>query len=128
MAQSSDTTSPDHEPDKASTNRRRHGRIMLQDIRSSLGPVVDLSASGMRVRTRCNLPKPGQKFFVTLHALESSITIQCTLQWVRRGGLFNHEAGIEFQLVPPDVRRALCDLARSAAYNENMRTRNSDVA
>jgi hypothetical protein len=49
-----------------SNEQRRHGRVVCQDVECSIGEVQDLSASGMRVKTRYKLPDEGNVFVITL--------------------------------------------------------------
>jgi len=58
-------------------NRRRHGRLKTEGTLSSLGDVVDISASGMRVVRKGSMPvTEGEMFRIELqidrHARPSS--------------------------------------------------------
>jgi hypothetical protein len=104
------------------TDLRRHGRVLCQEIRCSVGDVLDLSASGMRVRTRFRLPEGGESFVVTVDSPDGPIAILCRVRWHKRVGIFMREAGIEFFEVGPKSRAILNELARRAAYNETFRS------
>jgi hypothetical protein len=101
---------------------RRHGRVLCQEIRCSVGDVLDLSASGMRVRTRFRLPDGGESFVVTVESPDGPIAILCRVRWLKRVGIFMREAGLEFFEVGPKSRAILNELARRSAYNETFRT------
>jgi len=103
-------------------NLRKFGRVVCQDIRCSLGPVLDLSATGMRVKTRSTLGR-GQVFTIVIDGLDGPVALAGTVQWVRRCGIisFSREIGILFTDVPQATANALCRLARAAAHNETMR-------
>lgn len=101
-------------------NYRRHGRLLCQDIRCSLGVVLDISASGMRVRSGTKPPLGGQQLTLTLETLDACVLIPATVVWSRRSGLFRHDLGLEFGELSKDVRGLLCQLARAAAYNESL--------
>lgn len=101
---------------------RRHGRVLCQEIQCSLGGVEDLSASGMRVKTRFRLPDGGESFVVTVESPDGPIAILCRVRWIKRAGIFLREAGLEFFDVGPKSRAVLNELARRAAYNETFRS------
>lgn len=101
-------------------NTRRHGRVICQDITCSVGKILDLSASGMRVRTRHKLPE-GAVFMVVLHGLEQPLRVPCRVTWSKRSGFFSREFGIVFHETDGTTRSALTRLARAAAHNEIFR-------
>lgn len=108
------------EPAAHANNARRHGRVVCQDTTCSVGKILDLSASGMRVRTRHKLPE-GAVFIVVLHGLEQPLRVPCRVTWSKRSGLFSREFGIVFHETDGTTRSALTRLARSAAHNEVIR-------
>ena len=110
-------------PPTSGSNRRRHGRVRLQDITCSLGTLLDLSASGMRVRTRGSTPTTGTEFAVSIEGLEETIVLQCTVRWSKRTGLLSREVGLEFLSLNAETRRWLTALARTCAHNEFVRHR-----
>jgi hypothetical protein len=101
-------------------NYRRHGRLLCQDISCSLGAVLDISASGMRVRSGTKPPLSGQQLTLTLETLDACVLISATVVWSRRSGIFRHDVGLEFGELSKDVRSLLNQLARAAAYNESL--------
>ena len=107
---------------KDADNRRRNGRVMLQEITCSLGQVMDLSSSGMRVQTATKHDlQPGQTFGMVLQALSGPVNVAATVAWVRKAGWGKYQLGIQFIDPQPDLRRAICELARSVASNEVVR-------
>ncbi len=84
--------------------RRAHGRLGQELLQSSLGPVLDLSMGGMRVR--CNKPAKGTLDVVLLD-LESPVTVRAEVMWTRRIGFRKYEVGVSFPHVPPDVAKQL---------------------
>lgn len=104
----------------AAAQRRRHGRVVCQGIDCALGPVQDLSASGMRVYALCKPPGVGTQFGMTLHTLDGPVDLGCTVAWIRRIGLNKHEVGLEFVDLPPFVRQSLARIARCASQNETV--------
>ena len=106
------------EPD----NRRRNGRVNLQEVTCSLGQVLDLSSSGMRVQTKVQPTlKAGQIFGTILETFAGPLQIAAEVAWVRQAGWRKHQIGIRFVDPSPELRRAINELARSVASNEVVR-------
>lgn len=97
-------------------NRRRHGRVRTLDVQCSLGEVVDISASGMRV---CGRGKPvlpqGVATTITLATPAGMLAVDIGVAWVRRVGLRGWEMGLEFIAVTPDVIEGVRAVLRGAA-------------
>ncbi len=67
--------------------RRRHGRCRTELISCQLGPVVDLSLSGMMVQAKPGLSKRvGKVFKLTLRCLEQKMRVRAEVIWVRQEG------------------------------------------
>jgi len=102
--------------------RRRHGRVRCGDTRCTLGEVLDLSASGVRVlvRGRVRLKKDS----VTPMLLEMGdnvVPVKARVVWISRAGWFRHTAGLQFVDVTPEQRAKLIQLAQVAWNNEYIR-------
>lgn len=81
----------------------------------SLGQVVDLSASGMRVRCPGQSPVYiGQPFWFGISAGDKYLRVQGEPIWIRRTGLFGNacEIGVRFVGVDSKTRAMIADLAR----------------
>ncbi len=102
-------------------NQRRHGRLHMQDIRCSLGTLLDLSASGMRLKARGTIPKTGQIFTVTLQSVDGPVLVGCRIRWWRKCGMITKEVGVEFVDPTPAICADLGRLAQRAAHNESVR-------
>ncbi len=100
------------------SDKRRHGRVVCQGIECSIGEVQDLSASGMRVKTRYKLPDEGNVFVITLITPDGPLAILSRVRWMKRCGLFMREAGLEFFDLGPRSKQVLQQMAGRAAYNE----------
>ncbi|MBX3384383.1 MAG: PilZ domain-containing protein [Phycisphaeraceae bacterium] len=100
--------------------RRRHGRVYCQGILCTLGDILDLSASGMRVGCFQKPPPAGEIFDIVLHSCEGEIAISCGVVWVSRKGFFRYEAGLAFGELTPAIRQTLSRLARTVAQNETI--------
>ena len=108
-------------PDRLGASRRemrRHGRVACQGVVCSVGEVLDLSASGLRVLTRYRLPEQGEVFVVTIYTMQGPLALLGRVRWSRRKGIFLREAGIEFFDLGPKSRQVLAELAGRVAYNE----------
>lgn len=104
------------------SNRRRNGRLLLQEIHCSLGLVLDLSSSGMRVQTDVKPDlKEGQAFGMVLQGLSGPVNVAATVAWIRKTGWRKFQLGIHFTDPQPDLRKAIAELARSVASNEVVR-------
>lgn len=102
-------------------DKRRHGRVLTQGIKCDIGEVLDLSASGMRIRTRYKLPEdPNQVFVITLLTMDGPLALLSRVRWVKKAGLFMREAGLEFFDIGPRSRQVLQQLAGRVAYNQTM--------
>ena len=93
-------------PDAAT--RRRRGRIEQEGLVSNFGPVLDVSAGGVRILAR-KVPK-GQ-VTVELIGLGGCFTLRGRVVWSQRIGLLKHDIGIEFDDVTPEMARHLTRLA-----------------
>ena len=100
---------------------RRHGRVLTQGVICSVGDVLDLSASGMRIKTRFKMPAEGEIFPITVFTMDGPLAILGKVRWVRRRGIFLREAGVEFFDLGPRSKTVLAELAGRVAYNETMR-------
>ncbi|MHC4430025.1 MAG: histidine kinase dimerization/phospho-acceptor domain-containing protein [Planctomycetota bacterium] len=87
-----------------SDDRRAHGRLPQELLQSSLGPVLDLSLGGMRVRSA--RPLKGE-LDVVLMDLEEPVTLRAVTMWTRRLGFRKHEIGLSFLKMPPEVAKQL---------------------
>lgn len=104
-------------------NKRRHGRLVVQETGCSVGTIEDLSCSGMRITTRSKM-KPSQKSIgMRIETLDGPTSLPCKVVWARRIGLRKWSVGLEFTAMTADQRRMLTDLARSVSRNECMRPR-----
>lgn len=103
-----------------SHNRRRHGRLRCDDLRCSLGMVIDLSASGARVRTTgMRPPERGAQVTLSIEVDDATIDIPARVVRSSRTGLLHGEIAVEFIDVTPDIHAQLLKLARGIASNQS---------
>ncbi len=76
---------------------RRTGRFSCEDLRSSLGKVIDLSGEGCRVIYRGFTRIPiGYAIQLTLEGYDNSITVEAEIKRTDRKGLLTTEVGLKF--------------------------------
>lgn len=103
------------------SNHRRHGRVVCQDLACSLGEILDLSASGMRVKAGRQAPPDGTMMTVVVRTFDGDLTLACKVVWNRRSGVFGRELGITFLNVDRKTQAALTRVGRASAHNEVIR-------
>jgi hypothetical protein len=103
--------------ENAKKELRRHGRVLTEDVSCSIGEILDLSASGMRVMTKFKLPDEGAVFVVTIFTPDGPLAMLSRVKWIRKAGFFKREAGLEFFDPGPRTRQVLAQLAGRVAYN-----------
>lgn len=80
-----------------------------------LGMVEDISASGMRVKTKRRPPiKVGDKLALSLSTIDFMTHLHAEVVWITRRGWFSHEVGLRFVDVNEQTRAGL-DQAVSVA-------------
>lgn len=109
------------EPKLDHENARRHGRVRVQEIRCSVGTVIDLSRSGVRVVARRKHGfVPDLKLTLTIDAFDQSVRVPGRVAWINKHGLFKCELGIEFGELDADQAAIMCSIARTAASNSHV--------
>lgn len=101
---------------------RRHGRVRVEETKACLGTVLDLSRSGMRIRTKKAIKPESPPISVALKVDGGFLMLQCRVAWVTKDGMFKRQVGLEFQGVDEEQTRQLADVARTAANNCRMST------
>ena len=96
---------------------RRHGRVRLEETSVSIGRVLDLSRSGLRVRTAKPIKPNSPPINVGFTFDDEQITVQCKVAWIEKDGLFKRQVGLEFQGLDDHQAKLLAELARSAGSN-----------
>lgn len=102
----------------ANDNRRRAGRVLTQEVECTLGRVLDLSATGLRVKTGF---RPGvvtgEVFWMTIKGYSGKFQVKCQCAWIKKAGWFSHEVGVVFLEVTDEVRTHLNSIGRTANTN-----------
>lgn len=104
-----------------SANARRHGRLCCSGIKSSLGTVLDISASGLRIRCGRRGPSPGDTIEIFLVGSERCIKFAAKVVWARRTSFLKRELGLEYAEMIDDMRRSLTIIVRDASSTDMIR-------
>lgn len=102
-------------------NKRRHGRLRCDGLRSSFGTILDVSASGVRLKCGRRGPTPGETIDLYLVGSERCVKFSAKCVWCKRTGLFNQEIGLEYIGMTEETRRSLMVIVREATSTEMMR-------
>lgn len=92
---------------------RRHGRLACELLKCSLGEVLDISASGMRVRQkgRVHVTK-GEELPIAIQFGATKVPIKVRVAWARSSGFWSHELGVEFVDITDESRKVITQLSR----------------
>ena len=95
--------------DKRSANsRRRTGRLEIESVGSSLGPVVNLSSGGVQVLCTRTPRSPTD---IRLVGCGTTLNVRGEVAWFRRIGLFRKIVGIHFIDLTPEQISQLTSMA-----------------
>jgi len=88
--------------------RRGRGRLRVDELCASVGPVLDLSPTGMR--TIVSKVKK-DTFPIEIHTAEGIIRVEGHIAWSRKISFRTHEVGIEFVGVTDETSKLLATIA-----------------
>ena len=92
--------------------QRRHGRIVAADTHTSLGHVMDISASGMRVRRRGGVHLSiGDAFDIRIHVADRVCCVPVEVVRKQKIGWLTTDVGLRFKLTEAQ-RRDFGQIAR----------------
>lgn len=105
-----------NEPAATKECLRRHGRVRTAGaVICSLGEVVDISASGMRVRCSGRPEaRVGRRINITIAGDGDPFLVAMRPVWIRKVGFFKYELGGCFEDVDESTRMQLLLIARSS--------------
>lgn len=96
--------------------RRRKGRIKVELLECDLGDVVDLSASGMRVRRKAKkAPNDDEVMELTLTHLEGELPLKARVVWTKKSGFRKFDMGMEFVEMNEQAQSELNQIIRVSA-------------
>lgn len=103
------------------SNARRCGRVRCQWTLCNIGEVIDISATGMRIRSRRKpAAQNGSRIAVIVEGIDGSFDVSGRIVWRKKVGFFRWEVGVELDEPSADVRKGLSLIARSALANESL--------
>lgn len=95
-------------------NNRKAGRLKCELIQCELGEVLDLSRSGMRVKSKSRSGvNKGEAYSLTIVGPGSKVTVGGRVVWLKKNGLFGAELGIEFISIPAEAAHEFARLVRT---------------
>jgi len=103
-----------------SERRKAAGRFRAQNLRSRMGPVIDLSISGMAVLcTRWCERIVGEQstIWVCMHRGEK-FEFRVQIRWSHKLGFRRHKVGLSFVDLTPQQRMLLTDFGSRAGSHE----------
>jgi hypothetical protein len=108
--------------ERPTANQRRHGRVLCSDVSCAAGEVVDLSASGARVRgsTSSGL-KRGDRVQLSIRGLDTSADVTADIVWATGCGWRKQELGIQFVGIDEQTRVRMLRILRTASSCELLR-------
>jgi len=103
------------QPQPLAENRRRHGRVRTQETMCTLGAVLDISASGMRVRCE-DRPRlrQGELATITLATPAGLLALDVGVAWTRRVGFREGELGLVFGEMSEDAVTGIVSVLHGA--------------
>jgi len=103
-------------------DRRRGGRVRVELTDTSLGRVLDLSPTGVRVARRWPTAlRQGDRVSLVIRSVQGRLTVLAEVVWVRKAGLLGRQVGLRFEGLDDAQRHLLTHIGRSAASNESVR-------
>jgi hypothetical protein len=91
-------------PDRLNADRRTHNRLRVVDVESSVGPVLELSLGGARVRSRRKLEG---RIELEIRAAHDAVEVDAEVVWSRRMGWRKFESALRLLDVDPECARTL---------------------
>jgi len=101
--------------DSVQPNARGRGRIKVQGLETSVGHVVDISASGMKVRCDTeNWLSPGKQLDINLISEAGEMIVKAEVIRTKVIGLSQYEVGFRFLDVPESDTSRLWQIVSNA--------------
>jgi hypothetical protein len=97
--------------------RRSTGRLRQERLQCSLGQILDLSSSGMRLVGR---KAPRTDVTVTIYDRDRILQVTARPVWSKRIGLLKREIGLTFVDVSPAQRKTLTAIASANRWRVNV--------
>ena len=95
--------------------RRRDARLKQRSLQSNLGPVIDLSRSGIRVLSRRRLR--GRFRLVLYNYSGRQLQLRARVVWSKRISFRRHQVGLELIDPPENVARELAKIGTTGLFD-----------
>ncbi|MCC6681300.1 MAG: PilZ domain-containing protein [Phycisphaeraceae bacterium] len=96
--------------------RRRHGRLLCEDLRCNIGQIRDLSASGMKIfRKGSSIGQVGECLEITIEYMDSHMTVRAQIIRNDKAGFRKRLYGFAFVDLTEEQKARLTALARIAS-------------
>lgn len=104
--------------DSVESNARGRGRIKVHNLETSAGHVMDISASGMKVRCDAeNWLSPGKQLDIELISDAGQMTVKAEVIRTKVIGLSQYEVGFKFIEVPDNDTSKLWQIVSNACQS-----------
>lgn len=104
--------------DSVEPNARGRGRIMVHNLETSVGHVIDISASGMKVRCDAeNWLSPGKQLDIELISEAGEMTLKAEVIRTKVIGLSQYEVGFKFLDVPDSATSKLWQIVSNSSQS-----------
>lgn len=106
----------------ARQDRRGRSRVQCEGLTCTLGRVIGLSGSGMRIRASgwCRI-RQDDRLVITLAHMGGKLSLKVRIAWVRKVGLFQYESGMAFEELTPQQNTELGRIAQMTMPKLTMR-------
>lgn len=95
-------------------DNRSRGRMRCNNVETSLGPVLDFSATGMRILSKREIIQENdQPLMVRIDSAFDPIAVPVQVRWSRKLGWRRWETGLQFVELTEEAKAVLADIARS---------------
>lgn len=106
---------PTQQSEPQGRDRRSHGRIRCEEVTTQLGPVVDISASGIKAVCKgWRAPQIGEIVDLNLKHPQGNCQVKGEIVWLRRKGLRTYEVGLHFADTSEEARKGITEITRLA--------------
>ena len=105
---------PGSQAEGVNDDKRKKGRLRCELLTCDLGQVVNMSASGLRVRCDESAEvELGAEVELTLRLLDEKLPVKVKVEWINKEDP-HHEVGFEFIEATPELAFNLMSLARTS--------------
>jgi hypothetical protein len=96
--------------------------VKCPGVKSSLGDVLDVSASGCKVKSRGRLAaRVGEVVRITIRPMTSEpFEAYARVVWFQKVGMFQVHTGLCFEHITPEVRQGLAAIAATAVRHDGV--------